>query len=215
MSRVKCPILALASAPNRIITKGFKQTTTNTTGAVTTIPIARAICLKINLEPETIFQNSVRAPPCLTAASWRSQKCLYAINAKKTNYWRNYSVSALPKTWRAQNPNATFCVGKYGMGKSYDQLSIEEQTLIQTQLSIGMKPVEIAEGLKRSASTLSRELRRNDWVPPKTQRSRGRPLVSGSYRAAAAPLCAHAYRIKPQITKRLRPRTALWHHVFD
>ena len=64
------------------------------------------------------------------------------------------------------------------MGKSYNQLSIEERTLIQTQLSIGMKPAEIAEGLKRSASTLSRELRRNGWVRPKTQRSRGRPLVS-------------------------------------
>ena len=59
------------------------------------------------------------------------------------------------------------------MGKSYKQLSIEERTLIQTQFSIGMKPAEIAEGLKRSASTLSRELRRNDWVRAKTQRSRG------------------------------------------
>ena len=85
---------------------------------------------------------------------------------------------------RAQNPSATFCGGKCGMGKSYSQLSIEERTLIQTQLSIGMKPAEIADGLKRSASTLSRELRRNDWVRPKTQRSRGRPLASGSYRAA-------------------------------
>ena len=101
------------------------------------------------------------------------------------------------------------------MGKSYKQLSIEERTLIQTQLSIGMKPAEIAEGLKRSASTLSRELRRNDWVRPKTQRSRGRPLVSGSYRAAAAHLRAHACRIKPRIEKRLRPGTALWHHVVD
>ena len=101
------------------------------------------------------------------------------------------------------------------MGKSYNQLSIEERTLIQTQLSIGMKPAEIAEGLQRSASTLSRELRRNGWVRPKTQRSRGRPLVSGSYRAAAVHLRAHACRIKPRIEKRLRPGTALWHHVVD
>ena len=70
------------------------------------------------------------------------------------------------------------------MGNSYNQFSIEERTLIQTQLSIEMKPAEIAEELKRSASTLSRELRRNDWVLPTTLRSRGRPLVSGSYRAA-------------------------------
>ncbi len=32
------------------------------------------------------------------------------------------------------------------MGKSYNQLSIEERMLIQTQLSIGMKPAEIAGG---------------------------------------------------------------------
>ena len=101
------------------------------------------------------------------------------------------------------------------MGKSYNQLRIEVRTLIQTQLSIRMKLAEIAEGLKRSASTLSRELRRNDWVPPKTQRSRGRPWVSSSYCAAAALLRAHACRIKPRIEKRLRPGTALWYHVVD
>ncbi len=50
------------------------------------------------------------------------------------------------------------------MGKRYNQLSIEERTLIETQSAIEMKPAEIAERLKRSASTVSRELRRNDWV---------------------------------------------------
>ena len=99
------------------------------------------------------------------------------------------------------------------MGKSYNQLSIEERMLIQTQLSIKMKPAEIADGLKRSASTLLRELPRNDWVRPKTQRSRGRPLVSSSYRAAAAHLRTITCRINPRIEKRLRPGTALWHHV--
>ena len=39
--------------------------------------------------------------------------------------------------------------------------------------------------------------------------------MSGSYRAAAAHLRAHACRIKPRIEKRLRPGTALWHHVVD
>ena len=78
-----------------------------------------------------------------------------------------------------------------------------------------MKPAEIAQGLKRSASTLSRELRRNDWVRPKTQPSPGQPLQSGSYRAAAAHPRAHACRIKLRIEKHLRPGTALWHHVVD
>ena len=40
-------------------------------------------------------------------------------------------------------------------------------------------------------------------------------MASGSFRAAAAHLRAHACRIKPRIEKRLRPETALWHHVVD
>ena len=48
---------------------------------------------------------------------------------------------------RAQNPSATFCGGRCVMGKSFNQLSFEERALLQTQLSIGMKPAEIAEGL--------------------------------------------------------------------
>jgi len=39
-------------------------------------------------------------------------------------------------------------------GKSYCQLSIEERTMIQTQLEMGVKPAVIALGLNRSASTL-------------------------------------------------------------
>ena len=50
------------------------------------------------------------------------------------------------------------------MGKYYRQLSIDERTMIQTQLQMGIKPAVIAEGLNRSASTLSRELSRNGWV---------------------------------------------------
>ena len=50
------------------------------------------------------------------------------------------------------------------MGKRYGQLSIEERTMIQTQLEMGIKPAAIALGLNRSASTLSRELRRNHHV---------------------------------------------------
>jgi len=52
------------------------------------------------------------------------------------------------------------------MGKIYQQLSIEERTMIQTQLEMGLKPAAIATGLNRSASTLSRELRRNGWARP-------------------------------------------------
>ena len=51
------------------------------------------------------------------------------------------------------------------MGKRYGRLGIEERTMIQRQLEMGSKPAVIALGLNRSASTLSRELRR-DWHNP-------------------------------------------------
>ena len=72
------------------------------------------------------------------------------------------------------------------MGKIYKQLSIEERTMIQTQLKMGIKPAAIAVGLHRSASTLSRELRRNGWARPKARPEPGRPAVAGGYRAAVA-----------------------------
>lgn len=99
------------------------------------------------------------------------------------------------------------------MGKNYKQLSIEERTMIQTQLGLGMKPGAIAEGLNRSASTLSRELRRNSWTRAKTPRNRGRPSVAGGYRAEAAHQRAHACTVKPRVERRLRAGTALWNHV--
>ena len=49
------------------------------------------------------------------------------------------------------------------MGKISSQLSIEERTMIQGQLSMGMKLSQIAREMGRSASTLSRELTRNGW----------------------------------------------------
>lgn len=69
------------------------------------------------------------------------------------------------------------------MVKIYKQLSIEERTMIQTQLEMGIKPAAIARGLNRSASTLSRELRRNGWRAPETPRGPGRPPRAGGYRA--------------------------------
>ena len=72
------------------------------------------------------------------------------------------------------------------MGRNYKQLSIEERTMIQTQLEMGIKPGAIAVELGRSASTLSRELSRNGWVRAKARRERGRPLVAAGYRSEAA-----------------------------
>ena len=72
------------------------------------------------------------------------------------------------------------------MGKIYQQLSSEERTMIPTQLEMGTRPAAIAVGLNRSASTLSRELRRNGWARPPAHRVPGRPTVAGGYLACAA-----------------------------
>ena len=47
---------------------------------------------------------------------------------------------------------------------NYKQLSIEERSVIQAQLSLGFKPSWIAAELGRSVSTIIRELRRNGWM---------------------------------------------------
>ena len=49
------------------------------------------------------------------------------------------------------------------MGKNYRQLSIEERTMIQTQLQMGIKPAAIAQGFWSPES----------WPPPE------RPLSDG------------------------------------
>ena len=100
------------------------------------------------------------------------------------------------------------------MGTIYKQLSIEERTMLHTQLEQGLKPAAIALGLGRSASTLSRELRRNGWVRPTTRRSPGRPPVAGGYRADAAHTRAQACTAKPRVARRLRPGSALWAQVI-
>ena len=85
--------------------------------------------------------------------------------------------------------------------------------MIHTQLEMGLNPAAIAVGLNRSASTLSRELRRNGWTRPKTRRGPGRPPVAGGYRADAAHTRAQACTVTPRVARRLRPGTALWDQV--
>jgi len=100
------------------------------------------------------------------------------------------------------------------MGKIYTQLSIEERTIIQTQLAVGIKLGAIALGLGRSPSKISRELCRNGWNRPHVIRGPGRPAVAGGYRAQTAQRRAHNCTIKPRVERRLRPGTALWETVL-
>jgi IS30 family transposase len=99
------------------------------------------------------------------------------------------------------------------MGKNYSQLSIEERTMIQTQLEMGIKPAAIALGLNRSASTLSREHSRNGWVRAKACCGPGRPLMAGGYRATAAQDRANICTVTPHVERRLRPQAPLWGRV--
>lgn len=99
------------------------------------------------------------------------------------------------------------------MERSYKQLSLEERTLVQTQLSIGFKPARIARELDRSPSTIYRELKRHGWTRPTTPRRPGRPPVAGGYRADTAHQRAVASAVKPRTARRLQPGNALWNHV--
>ena len=99
------------------------------------------------------------------------------------------------------------------MGKNYSPLSIEERTMIQTPLEMGMKPAAIALGLNRSASTLSRELNRNGWVGAKARCAPGRRAIAGGSRAAAAQERAHTHTVAPHVVRRLRAEGPLWGRV--
>ena len=100
------------------------------------------------------------------------------------------------------------------MGKIYEQLSIEERTKIQMQLEDGVTPAAIALGLNRSPSTISRELRRNNWMRPKARRGPGRPPVAGGYRSEVAHKRARTCAVITRRERRLRPGTALWGQVM-
>ena len=100
------------------------------------------------------------------------------------------------------------------MGNIYEQLSLEERTMIHTHLERGIKPAAIATGLNRPASTLARELKRNGWIRPKTRGGPGRPPMAGGYRAEGAHTRARAGPRTPRGVRRLRPGSALWAQVI-
>ena len=86
--------------------------------------------------------------------------------------------------------------------------------MIQTQLAMGIKPAAIALGLNRSASTLSRELRRNGWFRPMARRGPGRAPVAGGYRAEVAHRRAHTCVVTLRVERRLRAGSVLWNRIM-
>lgn len=99
------------------------------------------------------------------------------------------------------------------MGSGYRQLSLEERSLIQTQVSMGWSPAAIAAGLQRARSTVLRELRRNGWKPNRPVKS-GRPYVAGGYYATTANQRARANHRKPRRQRKLVVGTPLWEQVI-
>jgi IS30 family transposase len=101
------------------------------------------------------------------------------------------------------------------MRKKYNHITMEDRTLIQTQLQQGFKAAEIAASLNRPRSCISRELARNGWKPASASRSVGRPPIAGGYSSHRAILRARVLSILPRVTRKLVIGNPLWNKVMD
>jgi transposase, IS30 family len=98
------------------------------------------------------------------------------------------------------------------MARSYRHLTLPERVLIETQLSLGLRPAAIAASLLRSRSTVTREIGRNGWRGLR----RSNPLrVEGQYRALPADGKATLLASRARVVRRLRPGEPLWDTVVD
>jgi len=93
------------------------------------------------------------------------------------------------------------------MARSYQQLSLEERIELQVQMDRGLSTRAIARVLKRAASTVSREMRRNGWQLVRRGPSR--------YNAAEAQQRAALMAGKPRAQRKLVPGTAAWAAVLE
>jgi IS30 family transposase len=91
------------------------------------------------------------------------------------------------------------------MPRSFHHLNLSERIFIETQLRLGMKPAGIAAGLKRSRSTISREMRRNGWRAKLRKGS-----IAGGYRCEAADRRARVLARKARRGRKLKPGNRLW-----
>ena len=99
------------------------------------------------------------------------------------------------------------------MAKIYSHLDVQERALIETQLTLGMKPAAIAASLMRTRSSITREMHRNGWKPACVHR--GRATVAGRYRCVSADRRARLLAIKPRVPCKLVPGNPLWITVVD
>jgi IS30 family transposase len=103
------------------------------------------------------------------------------------------------------------------MGKQYTQLSLSERIYLQAQLELGFRAAAIAAALKRTPSTISRELRRNGCGRPKRSptRAQHRPPAPAGYQAESANQRAVQKAALPRGKRRLAHGTPLWEMVID
>ena len=101
------------------------------------------------------------------------------------------------------------------MPKKYKHITLEDRTLIQTQLQQGFKPAAIAESMGRHRSCVTRELARNGCKPPSADRSVGRPTVAGGYSSSRANLRARKLAVMPRVEHKLMVGNPLWRKVSD
>ncbi len=99
------------------------------------------------------------------------------------------------------------------MPKKYKHITLDDRTLIQTQLQQGFKPAAIAESLGRHRSCVTRELARNGWKTPPAARSVGRPTVAGGYSSGRANRRAQTLSVMPRVERKLVVGNSLWNKV--
>ncbi len=97
--------------------------------------------------------------------------------------------------------------------RTYEQLSAEERGVIMGMKAQGRSARSIAGLLRRSPSTITRELERNGYQSQAQQCAMGRPRVAGGYDASRAGARARRVRRLARRAKKLDPRGALWAQV--
>jgi IS30 family transposase len=101
------------------------------------------------------------------------------------------------------------------MGKTYQQLSLEERIEVQVQRERGLSTRAIARVLKRAASTVSRELRRNGAKPVERKAGPDRPPKPVLYSASEAHGRALRLARKPRVKPKLAAGTTAWAAVLE
>ncbi len=101
------------------------------------------------------------------------------------------------------------------MPRKYQHLDIQERTIIETQLRLGVRPGSIAVSLSRARSTILREIRRNGWRSLRELSSQGRTRVAGGYRCLPAERRARVLAGKARVGRKLIVGNPLWVAVTE